>query len=207
MSITINLTFKTITTLFFSAVFLSCVSSKKKSTSKQNIVNTITKVPTSFIYNFEDKVEASEKISISTKILNTAVVARDYVNIRNGPGGYFHIQNKHLEREAEVIIFESYKNWLKIFIPEYKSIGWVHKKTLNPQKVLSPFISLDKNLLPLVFAVKDIKKIYDYKSVEAIPIAIPKGAAFYFLRQEEGLNLIVIPSNNTLAWVDKNEVN
>lgn len=154
---------------------------------------------------FEKKiVELNQNAVLDSGILKIIRVQREHAELRKGPGARFGIQDDVLKRGHKGILIEAKGVWRKIISIDGELSGWLHKKSIvrhyEKEKIK---ISFDR--LPVVVAIRDVNRMYDYKDISLLNVKIPKGTPFIAFQKHKWRTLVWLPQTNSLAWVSQKD--
>lgn len=141
--------------------------------------------------------------------INTILVSKiktHSAELREGPGIEFKIKDQLLEKESDIIIFDTLNTWIKVYSPQYDIIGWIHVQTIYKPELNLKEMKLNKQNIPKVFAIKNLKLAYDYISNKPITVNFKKGSFFYLLRINGKNKLVYIENTNSMIWFNNEEV-
>lgn len=129
-------------------------------------------------------------------------VGKNTVEVREGPGTQFAIQDQFLGVDDILIVTGRLGVWVKFLGLHNGRSGWIHRATANEFVPQTSELKVDMDLLPVVNAVRRVNRIYSYQDQKKHKVDIPKGVSLVALKRETRRILVWLPQNNTLAWVD-----
>ena len=144
---------------------------------------------------------------LQNQFLDIYEIVRRRAELRQGPGVRFPLVDQILPKKTVVFKFDSYKNWIKILDPHRDLAAWIHNKALQKLKYdnLQPF-NLPVKTFPKVFATKKITHAFTYKDQIKLPVLIPKGTPFHYLKRDKKNYLVIITRTNSLIWLTRGDV-
>ncbi|MBC61821.1 MAG: hypothetical protein CMP11_05130 [Zetaproteobacteria bacterium] len=199
--VTSNFVLVLLTSYFIS----SCQSSHKVHSKKKVFSHLNYKLPKKWS-NSDSKV-LENIIEVPKNLLNIASVKSNHTTLRKTPNFKSRVGNYLLNEGDELILFERFSFWQKVFIIKNQSMGWLHKNSLVRRKYLKGTVSIPSHFIPFVFAKKNIDWIYDYSGEEKVSFYIPKGSLLLKLKENKKKYLVIFPGSNSLASIDKSYFN
>lgn len=175
---------------------------------------TIVSVPTKSDFSHEEaaqppkkvKTEIEQPIRFEVAVLDARKIVRPRVEIREGPGAAYFIEDTILEKGELVVVLEKYFRWRKVLAVEKKVEGWVHEKTLSQDNVTKGTPQISLNHFPSIFPRVNLKRVFDYRTNKKIPYEIPRGKNLRKLRQDKNRVLIFIEETHSVAWLREGDV-
>lgn len=143
------------------------------------------------------------EISIPDKLLKQGVISRNRAEPREGPGLQYQLTESIFPKGEEVIILSKHSYWKKVLNPKTGDLGWIHEGSLKTLKPKGHSITIQPKKLPKVFAIKNISRAYEHPRKNRIDVKIPKGRAFYTLRQNKDKILVIIVETKSLLWLSR----
>lgn len=184
--------------LFFGIGLFLCL---RCSTTPKHISEPISQSTDRNAISFDYQLIPTKLVS-SPKLLPLYQISRKRVELRVGPGLEFPISNEFLSLGDMVISTYTYRYWNKVVHLESGRSGWIHKKTAQPL-TKEEAVTLDSAFLANGFTIKNLYSILDYKNKEPIKAHLKKGQILKVLNTTSSHSLIYIPSNNSVAWIER----
>lgn len=187
--------------LFISLGCLSVRESRVKQPSYEHLppVSTETILPQNTQSDFSNIKKTL--LEIPNELLNEAVVTRQHAELRLGPGEQYSLDDTIIGAGTKIVTFERFGAWQKVFIPMLKKEGWLHHKTLKPEKSSKQEVTIASTNLPIISILKNVHQVSSYPDKRKVKFKIPKGAVFLAIKYEKEKVLVWIPETNSVAWL------
>lgn len=143
---------------------------------------------------------------IPEQALGLALIKRPKAELRQGPGLHFELEENLLPQGTRVFIIERSAFWRRVFAPDLKIWGWVHRKTLRMAEQKDALLTVNPRGLPKVFAARPIETAYNFGNLSELKVSIPKGAGFLKVRERGDKVLVILPDTRSLLWLAKKDV-
>lgn len=157
-----------------------------------------------------DPAAAPGDLSIPGSMLSYAEVTRPRAQVRAGPGTQFEVEDQVLAQGTEVLVLKASGVWRKVLVPGTWRKGWVHHQALAARPfgdaAANRALTIDASVLPTVLAVRPIGEALTYPAKASVKVAIPKGAMFRSLMDDDSATLVLLPETNSVLWISRKDV-
>jgi hypothetical protein len=144
-------------------------------------------------------------LQVPSGILAMSEVIRPRAYLRQGPGTHFEVGDQLILKGTSVIILAEIGVWKKVqLIPEAK-VGWIHHRALSSPHPNKNPVRIDAKNLPTVSTLRSLRFVESFPSHERIPMAVPRGSVFSFLRSNLEGYLVWLPVTNSVLWLKRKD--
>lgn len=194
---------------FFVFLSFSCshTSSEKSLSEKKEkkVFNISTNEPTPIVdskqWTNSNEISPEDEVIVLKSMLYISENQKDHVELREGPGAFYPIKDRLLDKGEMLIVTDRVNVWRKVIAILDHSKGWVHEKVLSELKDNTDNIKLFVNDLPSVNTVKPITSIMSFIDNKPISASIPKGMSLYYLKKNSKKILVWFKELNTVGWI------
>ena len=152
------------------------------------------------------KMSAQKEVMISLDLVEARKVARARVELREGPGAAYYLEDEILTENQLVIVLDRYFRWRKVLVTDRGVTGWVHEQTLSDTTESSGSVKVSLNSLTALFTASNMKRVLDYETSKKVSLTVPKGSRFYKLKKVKNKYLILMEDTMSIAWVYEGDV-
>ncbi|NRA44912.1 MAG: hypothetical protein HRU09_08160 [Oligoflexales bacterium] len=146
-----------------------------------------------------------EHLLIPSDILALYKVVSSHVELRQGPGTAYPINDQLLSYDSLVLVIENSGVWRKIAVLDSNLSGWVHNRQIKKTLVKNlTVIKVPTRFFPVVRTVKKVKRIKDYSDKKRIKVQIPTDTPLLRLNSGKKGVLVWLSHTNSVAWLSKN---
>lgn len=152
------------------------------------------------------KMSAKKEVIISLDLVEARKVARPRVELREGPGAAYFLEDEILTENQLVIVLDRYFRWRKVLVTDRGVTGWVHEQTLSESIEKSGNVKVSLNSLTALFTASNMRRVLDYETSKKVSIKLPKESRFYKLKKVKNKYLILMEDTMSVAWVYEGDV-
>ncbi len=146
------------------------------------------------------------KIRLPAQLFDIYEIAKPETYVRSGPDTTYALLPTILEAHSTVIKLASVGIWTKIFDLQTSLQGWVHYKVLKNLPDYPATIEIDPNNLLRRFMKKNSATAYSYNEKTPILVDLPKGTAFYTLKENQDKILVIVAESRSILWMAKKDI-
>ena len=146
-----------------------------------------------------------EHLLIPSDLLDLFTVVSAHVELRQGPGTTYPINDQLLNYDSLVVVIESNGVWRKIAVLNSETRGWVHHRQIK-RKYLekSVIVKIPIRFFPVVRTLRKVRNIRNYMDKERIKVSIPENTPLLRLNTGKKGVLVWLSHTNSVAWLSKN---
>jgi len=138
-------------------------------------------------------------------MLAISEVVRPRAYLRQGPGTHFEVGDQPVTKGTGLIILAEVGVWKKVQLIPEAHVGWIHHRALSEPHPNKTPVRVDAKNLPTVSTLRSLTFIESFPKHERIPMSVPKGSVFSFLRSNHEGYLVWLPVTNSVLWLRRKD--
>ncbi len=191
------------TILILGVAFLCACAHKPTVAEKVEISSTdIEKFFSASILSFD----VAKQVIVPKGMVYMTRLNRSSFPLREGPGSEYNVKDAIVTSSDQLIVVARYGVWMKVYSCVHKTVGWVHKGTIEKLELNQNFVELPSKYIPTKVAVQTIKNLKSFQSKQALNGKISKGTVFYTLHSNRRRSLVWDPISNVTFWVGRDHL-
>ncbi len=144
-------------------------------------------------------------LQVPPGMLAMSDVIRPRAYLRQGPGTHFEVGDQPISKGTSVIIIAEIGVWKKVQLLHEGKVGWIHLRALSKPYTNKYPVRVDAKNLPTVSTLRSLTSVESFPNHERIPMTVPKGAVFSFLRSNRAGFLVWLPVSNSVLWLNRKD--
>jgi hypothetical protein len=144
-------------------------------------------------------------LQVPSGMLTMSEVIRPRAYLRQGPGTHFEVGDQPIPKGTSLIILAEIGVWKKVQILQDAKIGWVHHRALSKPHTNKSPVRIDAKNLPTVSTLRSLSFVESFPGHDRIPMTVPKGSVFSFLRSNYEGYLVWLPVTNSVLWLRRKD--